>query len=72
MVMNTVINTSTQQPTDTRKYSIYYQELSKETKRRYEKLDILHLKADPYTFSHEEWSSDISLWPEVEYPDIYN
>ena len=71
MVMNTV-NTSTQQPTDTRKYSIYYQELSKETKCQYEKLDILHLKADPYTFSHEEWSSDISLWPKVEYPDIYN
>jgi len=31
----------------------------------------LHV-ADPYTFSHEQWSSDISLWPEVEYPDIYN
>ena len=70
--MNTVNNT-TQQPTDTRKYSIYYQELSKEAKRRYnEKLDMLHLKADPYTFSREEWSSDISFWPEVEYPDIYN
>ena len=33
---------------------------------------MLHLKADPYTFSHEEWSSDISYWPEVEYLDIYN
>ena len=33
---------------------------------------MLHLKAGPYTFSREEWSSDISLWPEVEYPDIYN
>ena len=50
-----------------------YQELSKEAKHRYnEKLDMLHLKADPYTFSYEEWSSDISLWPEVEYPDIYD
>ena len=59
------VNTSTQQPTDTRKYSIYYQEFSKEAKRRYnQKLDILHLKADPYTFSHEMWSSNISLWPQ--------
>ena len=57
------------------KYPIlpYYQELTKEAQHRYnEKLDILHV-ADPYTFSHEQWSSDInSLWPEVEYPDIYN
>ena len=44
-MMNTVNNT-TQQPTDTRKYSIYYQELSKKAKRRYnEKLGMLHLKA---------------------------
>ena len=51
-----------------RKYSVYYQE----AKCQYnEKFDILHLKADPYTFSCEEWSSDISLWP-VEYPDIYS
>ena len=70
-MMNTV-NITTQLQ-DTRKYSIYYQELSKEAKRRYnEKLHMLHLKAEPYTFSREEWSSDISFWPEVEYPDIYN
>ena len=62
-----------EQPKDTHKYSVYYQELNKEAKYRYnEKLDMLHLKADPYTFSCEEWSSDISLRSEVEYPDIYN
>ena len=67
-VMN---NTIAQSSTDTCKYSIYYQELTKEAQHQCnEKLDILHV-ADPYTFSHEQWSSDISLWPEVEYPDIY-
>ena len=72
VVMNAV-NNNVEQPKDTRKYSVYYQELSKEAKCQYnEKLDMLHLKAGPYTFSREEWSSDISLWPEVEYPDIYN
>ena len=33
---------------------------------------MLHLKADPYIFSREEWSYDISYWPEVEYLAIYN
>ena len=72
VVMNAV-NTNMTQPKDNRKYSVYCQELSKEAKRRYnENLDMLHLKANPYTFSREEWSSDISLWPEVEYLNIYN
>ena len=70
-VMNNIITTA-QSSTNTCKYSTYYQELTKEAQHRYnEKLDILHV-ADPYTFSHEQWSSDISLWPEVEYQDIYN
>ena len=56
MVMNAV-NNNVEQPKDTRKCSVYYQ-LSKEAKCRYnEKLNMLHLKAEYYTFSCEEWSS---------------
>ena len=50
VVMNAV-NNNVEQVKDTRKYSVYFQELSKKAKRQYnEKLYMLHLKADPYTF----------------------
>ena len=49
VVMNAV-NNNVEQPKDIHKCSVYYQ-LCKEAKRWYnEKLDMLHLKADPYIF----------------------
>ena len=56
-------------------YSTYYNELDKIAKERYrEKLQKLGDLADPYLERSrgDHTSIDWQLWPEVEYPDIYN
>ena len=57
-------------------YSTYYNELDKIAKERYrEKLQKLGGLADPYlekSSGDGHTSIDWQLWPEVEYPDIYN
>ena len=55
------------------RYSIYYYEIAKERYR--DKLQKLGGLADPYLEkSRDDHISivDWQLWPEVEYPDIYN
>ena len=47
-----------------------YKQLDSTGQKRYEeKLSMLGLKEDPYVLPG---STDRSLWPQVEYPDIYN
>ena len=56
-------------------YSTYYYGLDEITKERYrEKLQKLGGLADPYLerWKDDHTSIDWQLWPEVEYPDIYN
>ena len=65
-----VVNRST-----VRKYSPYYDELDSVAKRRYdEKLNMLPgCVDDPYVNKHFALGRTAShLWPEVQYPDIYN
>ena len=56
-----------------RKFSPYYMDLDPVAKKRYlEKLDMLPGTVDdPYINPHFV-SRDSHLWPQVEYPDIYN
>ena len=55
-------------------YSKYYNDLDAVAQKRYrEKLSIAGLSFDPYnSSSFLPGSSNIPLWPEVEYPDICN
>ena len=58
-----------------RKYSTYYNDLDSLTKYRYdEKLDmLLGIVDDPYINSSFVSGHTMNhLWPEIEYPDIYN
>ena len=54
-----------------RKCSKYYDQLEGDAKKRnVEKLDLIWLNFDdPYTLNY---SKDLRLLPEIEYPDIYN
>ena len=62
-------------PSTLRKYSTYYDDLDSVAKRRHEeKLNMLPGSVDdPYVDQHFVPSHMVShLWPEVQYPDIYN
>ena len=51
----------------------YVNELSAEGRKRYfEKLQVANLKECPYRLPEGSWSSDLTAWPEVQYPDIYD
>ena len=50
----------------------YVLQLPGEAKRRYEeKLTVAKLNMCPYQFPEGLWLDDPTLWPAVEYPDIY-
>ena len=52
--------------------SEFYLQLDDLGQKRYkEKLRQLGLKEDPYLLPAHEWSANRSLWPLVEFPDIY-
>ena len=54
-------------------YSKYYEELDSQAQKRYiEKLSIASLLFDPYLSKDFVSESNQELWPEIEYPDIYN
>ena len=64
-----------------RVYSSYFNDLQQKAKERYrQKLDMLvPAMSDPYATmprcsaaSNDQWSTSSTLWPKVEYPDIYN
>ena len=64
-----------------RVYSSYFNDIKQEAKERYrQKLDLLGpAMSDPYATmprcsaaSNNQWSTSSTLWPKVEYPDIYN
>ena len=58
-----------------RRYSTYFESLDAVARRRYEeKLDMLPGNVDdPYVNSSFVPGNTVNhLWPEVEYPDIYN
>ena len=49
----------------------YSEQLNKVAKDRYkEKLAIANLEQCPYQLPEGIWSSDVKMWPNVEYPDI--
>ena len=53
-------------------YSKYYEELNTVAQKRYrEKLKIAGLSRDPYV-SKDFSTGNSQLWPQVEYPDIFN
>ena len=53
--------------------SAYYNDLEEKAKSRYrEKLEKLGGMTDPYLNWQSEASIDWQLWPDVEYPDIFN
>ena len=53
--------------------SDFFKQLDVRGKHRYhEKLQILGLCSDPYATTSKNWESDPNLWPNVEYPDIFN
>ena len=55
----------------TMSYSKYYEQLDGHAQARYrEKLDMAGLTSDPY--NSKNFVTDSQLWPEIEYPDIYN
>lgn len=56
----------------------YLDSLSAPEKRRYcEKLQVIYNSndpaalVDPYTIEDEKWKDDVSLWPPVEFGEIY-
>ena len=54
-------------------YSTYYQELDETAVPRYrEKLGMIGDIDDPYLKARRSSVIDWQLWPEVEYPDIFN
>ena len=54
-------------------FSANYNDMEKKTNTRYsEKLWKLGVMADPYLKWQSGFSIAWQLWPDVEYPDIYN
>ena len=56
----------------------YINTLPAAEKRRYQlKLEVLYntndsdITTDPYQIDHDEWNDDITLWPPVEFGEIY-
>ena len=50
----------------------YLDELMSGAKQRYlEKLEVIKLKECPHRLPEGSWSGEMSGWPSVEYPDIY-
>ena len=53
-------------------YSSLYEQLDSSGKTRYkEKLHILQLRSDPYLLDKNSWLAERSLWPPVEFPDVF-
>jgi len=53
-------------------YSSLYHQLDSSGKARYkEKLRMLKLQNDPYLLDTDDWSAERSLWPPVEFPDLF-
>ena len=51
----------------------YLEGLSLDSKERYKtKLQISKLIESPYIVPEGAWSSDLTKWPNVDYPDIYD
>ena len=54
-------------------FSAYFNDFEDKAKSRYrEKLEKLGGMTDPYLNWQSEASIDWQLWPDVEYPDIFN
>ena len=52
--------------------SSYFLQLGEIGKKRYEeKLQLLGLNEDPYLLPPDRFSTDMDLWPSLEFPDIY-
>ena len=50
----------------------YFDSLSDEARRRYlEKLELVELSQCPYQLPADVWVDNPKLWPNIEYPDIY-
>ena len=53
-------------------YSSLYEQLDSLGKTRYkEKLHMLQLRTDPYLVDKKAWVAERSLWPPVEFPDVF-
>ena len=53
-------------------YSELYQQLDSLGKMRYkEKLKMLHLSIDLYLVDRNAWSTERSLFPHIDFPDIF-
>ena len=54
-------------------YSKCYEELDSQAQKRYrEKLSMAGLSLDPYQSKDFVSGSNQEIWPEIEYPNIYN
>ena len=54
------------------KYSSLYEQLDSSGKTRYkEKLHMLQLRSDPYLLDKNSRLAERSLWPPVEFPDVF-
>ena len=52
-------------------YSVYFDSITYTAQKRYvEKLEQFSLE-DPFAITDEEWSEDLSKWPEVEFGNVY-
>ena len=53
-------------------YSSLYEQLDCSGKTRYkEKLHMLQLRSDSYLLDKNSWLAERSLWPPVEFPDVF-
>ena len=53
-------------------YSSLYEQLDSSDKARYkEKLRMLQLHSDPYLLDKNTWLTERSVWPPVEFPDVF-
>ena len=51
----------------------YFNTLNDESRTRYlQKLEAVKLKEYPYRFPADTWKDNPTLWPELEYPEVYD
>ena len=51
----------------------YFNTLNDESRTRYlKRLEFAKLKEYPYRFPADTWKDNPTLWPELEYPEIYD
>ena len=51
----------------------YFNTLNDESRTRYlQKLETVKLKEYPYRLPADTWKDNPTLWPELEYPEVYD